>query len=193
MKLTNAELRKKLRAAQRRIGELEQRNRRLWELSHIDELTGLLNRRAIVARLGEEVARSIRYRTSLAVVLADLDHFKRINDTHGHLAGDLALRHMARRLRQYQRDTDIAGRYGGEEFLLVLPSTDRTGAEQLCRRLRNRLNASGARWKKHPLLVTASFGVAELGVACCTARDLLETADRRLYDAKARGRNRVVA
>ncbi len=193
MKPTTSLLLRLLHDAEKRIAELEARNRRLLRLSHTDELTGYVNRRAILERLQTEIARGVRYHSPLSIALLDLDHFKEINDRYGHLAGDAVLQAVASLFRRCQRDTDLVGRYGGEEFLVVLPNTDRHGAELFCLRLRDQLQKHPVRFGPQTLHVTASFGVAELGVGVATAEDLLEHADRNLYAAKAQGRNRVVA
>ncbi|MEP7012201.1 MAG: diguanylate cyclase [Acidobacteriota bacterium] len=167
---------------------------RLRELSVLDGLTRLLNRRAIFERLSEEIERARRYRQPLSVVLCDFDFFKRINDRFGHLVGDAVLREGSAVLRKSLRTTDLLGRYGGEEFLAVLPQVDLEAARQAAERLRRDMAA-------HPLAIatvpqqkiTASFGVAALSeLAGRTAADeLVAIADRRLYEAKAAGRDRV--
>src|SRR6185295_13820692 len=171
---------------------------RLRELSVLDGLTRLLNRRAIYERLAEEIERARRHRQPLAVVLADFDHFKRINDEHGHLVGDAVLREGAAVLRRSLRTTDLLGRYGGEEFLAILPQVDLEAARQAAERLRRDLEErplaipgieSGAE-----LRITASFGaaaVSEVAAGRVRADELVDMADRRLYEAKAAGRNRV--
>ncbi len=167
---------------------------RLRELSVLDGLTRLFNRRAIFERLSEEIERARRYRQPLSIVICDLDHFKRVNDRFGHLVGDAVLREGSAVLRRSLRTTDLLGRYGGEEFLAVLPQVDLEAARQAAERLRRDLAA-------HPLeiadmpeqRITASFGVAalsELG-AKPAADELVAVADRRLYEAKAAGRDRV--
>ncbi|MER3414941.1 MAG: diguanylate cyclase response regulator [Gemmataceae bacterium] len=173
--------------------ELELLNQKLWELSHTDELTGHFNRRYITARLEEEVARSARYGTPLSIVLADVDHFKRINDMFGHLVGDQALKAVANLFRSCQRDTDLIGRFGGEEFLLILTNTDLAGAEQFCNRLREQLARTPLPVGDRILHLTASFGIAQYGPDCPSLHALLRQADSNLYAAKAAGRNRVVA
>jgi two-component system, cell cycle response regulator len=167
---------------------------RLRELSMLDGLTRVLNHRAIHERLAEELVRSERYRRPLAVVLCDLDHFKAINDTHGHLAGDSVLRSAAQALRRGLRTADAFGRYGGEEFLAVLPESDLEAGRRAGERLRRALAdqpivlPSG-----EPLVVTASFGVAARAEVDTktSASSLVSLADRRLYEAKEGGRNRV--
>jgi len=170
-------------------------SQRLRELSMVDGLTRLLNRRTVHQRLGEEWERARRYGGTLSVLLADLDHFKSVNDTYGHLAGDAVLAGVADVLRLHARTADVIGRFGGEEFLLLLPSTDLDSA----RRAAGRLLAALA---NHPvttgdgrrLTVTTSIGVASLSELAeeATPDTLLALADQRLYQAKATGRNRVV-
>lgn len=156
-----------------------------------DELTGLANRRQFLAQLESEIARSRRTGTSLAVVLADLDDFKRVNDTYGHEVGDDALVSFAEILRTTVRDVDLPVRLGGEEFAVLLPDTDLPGAIQLAERVRRALETTPppALGVKTPL--TASFGVSCFPTT--RADSLLAEADRRLYEAKRLGKNRVVA
>jgi diguanylate cyclase (GGDEF)-like protein len=155
----------------------------------VDGLTGVANRRASSDALHAEAARADRLATPLSVVLADLDGFKAVNDTHGHAIGDEVLKAFAAVLRETLRDTDVAGRWGGEEFLLLLPGADEEGAAQLAERVRVRLAARripGARG----LHVTASFGVAEYAPPSGT-EELIAAADGALYRAKGAGKNRV--
>jgi diguanylate cyclase (GGDEF)-like protein len=155
----------------------------------VDGLTGLANRRAASDALHAEAARAQRLETPLAVVLADLDEFKDVNDVHGHAVGDEVLRVFADVIRETLRESDVAGRWGGEEFLLLLPGADEEGAAQLADRLRLALAArdiSGA----PGLRVTASFGVAEYAGQSNTEQ-LVDAADSALYRAKRAGRDRV--
>jgi two-component system cell cycle response regulator len=169
-------------------------SQRLHEMSTLDGLTRQLNHRAIYERLSEEIERARRYRYPLSVILCDLDHFKEVNDTHGHLAGDAVLREGAAALRRCLRATDVLGRYGGEEFLAVLPQVDLTAAGAAAERLRQALEGcavsleSGAR-----VAITGSFGVSSQSELEThpTADLLVSLADRRLYEAKAAGRNCV--
>ena len=167
---------------------------RLRELSMRDGLTKIYNHRAIHDRLGEELARASRYGHPLAVIICDLDHFKRVNDAFGHLAGDAVLRGAAKAMEASLRSADLFGRYGGEEFLAVLPETDLAAALHLAERMRDALTgrllplpAGGT------IGVTGSFGVAgreELDGEV-TADRLVTLADERLYAAKAAGRDCV--
>jgi len=159
----------------------------------VDGLTGLANRRQCEETLEDELARVERFGGSLAVVVADLDWFKDINDRHGHPAGDAVLREFAVLLEETVRDVDLAGRWGGEEFVLVLPGTDVAGGAQLAERIRvalagrTVLAVDGSR-----IPVTASFGVAAIPPAK-TASELFAAADAAMYQAKRAGKNRVEA
>jgi diguanylate cyclase (GGDEF)-like protein len=157
----------------------------------VDGLTGLSNRRHTEDRLVSELARAQRFGGPLAIVVGDLDDFKAVNDVHGHPVGDTVLRQFARVLASTVRDADVAGRWGGEEFLLVLPGTDSAGAALLAERIRAHL-AQGSLLTPEgvPIRVTASFGVAayEEGQDVET---LVATADSALYEAKRAGKNRV--
>jgi diguanylate cyclase (GGDEF)-like protein len=165
----------------------------LRELAETDALTGLANLRAFRMRLDEEVKRVRRYRTPLTCVMADMDHLKAINDQLGHSAGDLAIGAVARTLAEELRETDFGARYGGDEFVLLLPHTGqeegRVFAERLCSRLRSSpLTVTGRR-----ILVAASFGVAELRDPSTdeAGDELVRAADAALYEAKRGGRSRV--
>jgi diguanylate cyclase (GGDEF)-like protein len=157
-----------------------------------DSLTGLLNRGEILAMLNRELERSRREQKPLAVILADIDYFKKVNDTFGHLFGDEALREIGKRLHANLRVYDGVGRYGGEEFLLVLPSCDLDGAIQRANELRQMVVATPVTSASAEKTITLSMGVA---VSECSgvkeAETLLNRADCALYAAKASGRNRV--
>ena len=162
----------------------------LSQMASTDELTQLSNRRRFTETLRLEVARARRVGTPLSLVLGDLDHLKRVNDTYGHPAGDAAIRHAADAFKRGRRETDLAARLGGEEFALLLPSTDRAGAARAADRIRADLSGSSV-----PVIgtVTVSMGVATLPDDAGSEEDLVRVADERLYAAKAAGRNRVVA
>jgi len=167
---------------------------KLQELSTHDGLTRALNHRAIQERLTQEIERAGRYGRTVTVVIGDLDHFKRVNDAHGHVAGDTVLRAAADAMRHALRTSDVLGRYGGEEFLAVLPESDLEAGRRAGERLRCAVaerTATIASGERVP--ITASFGVAsraELGSEA-TADALVALADSRLYQAKAAGRNCV--
>ena len=156
-----------------------------------DSLTGLLNRGMVLETLAKEVSRASREGTQLAVTLLDLDHFKNVNDTYGHETGDAVLREIAARLKSSVRPYDAVGRYGGEEFLLLLPGCDMAGATSQTERLRTRLASEPILTGAGRLIVTGSFGVTSYspGVA---GEDLVRVADEALYEAKRAGRNRVI-
>jgi len=168
-------------------------NRRLEALATTDPLTRVLNRRAFLDRLTAEVDRSRRYDSTLALLLFDVDHFKRINDTVGHLAGDSVLKQMGALLEDAVRKVDIVARYGGEEFVAILPETSLDGAVIFAERLRERIAAQSFDIGNQRLLrLTVSIGIATFpsaGVA--STDDLINRADEALYRAKAAGRNLV--
>lgn len=157
-----------------------------------DALTGVANRRALIDALGRDLAHAVRQHQAYALLLLDVDHFKGVNDTYGHLAGDAVLRHVAQLLHARVRTQDLVGRYGGEEFLVLLPGTSAQGAQHLAEQMREHVALTPCLWQGQALTVTLSIGVCTC--ACCTESDqgiLIEAADRALYRAKQGGRNRV--
>lgn len=157
-----------------------------------DPLTGLFNRGRIVRILETELVRMRRGESSLSILLADLDHFKRVNDGHGHLAGDAALREAASRLNRSSRVYDSIGRYGGEEFLVVLPDCDEEQATSVAERHRARIAGSSISVRGTKLRMSVSIGVATASESGLPSASLLiQAADDALYQAKANGRNRV--
>ena len=163
-----------------------------WRLATVDPLTGIANRQAVLARVDEELVRAARYRRPVSVILCDLDHFKRLNDSHGHAAGDLVLRHVGGLLAEHVRVTDTAGRYGGEEFLVVLPETDADAAASVAEKLRRVVARTPVRLAGGELVaVTMSAGVAGGLGSLLEADALLRDADGALYSAKALGRDQV--
>jgi diguanylate cyclase (GGDEF)-like protein len=169
-------------------------NVRLHEAAELlaisDGLTGLYNRRHCEERLVAEVARSVRYDTALALILCDVDGFKRANDVHGHGFGDEVLERFAHLLSDAVRPSDISGRWGGEEFVLVLPETDVDGAVEVAERIRSTFAATDFGTAAQTVTITASFGVAALGPEM-SSHDLVQAADEALYAAKRNGKNRV--
>jgi diguanylate cyclase (GGDEF)-like protein len=158
-----------------------------------DGLTGLSNRRSFTEELARSVKRQDRQGGSFALVLLDIDHFKKLNDTFGHPAGDEALRKVAATLTSVMREGDVAARYGGEEFAVILPGSDETGAMNLAERLREAIPKNPFIHEGTQLKITASLGVAVWPAAGKTPEAILSAADRALYAAKGAGRNRVVA
>lgn len=177
---------------QRQRTELQQALSRISELATRDELTGLPNRRAILDQLAIETARHARKKQPLAIALIDLDHFKHINDAHGHAGGDQVLRGFAHRVESELRGGDTMARWGGEEFLLMLPDTSVEAAQQCLQRLRDRLRASPFDEVAPGLQLTFSAGVT----GCLGQGDIdsaIERADQAMYRAKDAGRDRTAA
>ena len=167
---------------------------RLYELASTDELTGLYVRRLILQRLRQEVRRFRRYGRPISVALLDLDHFKAVNDTHGHPAGDEVLRAVGEiLLDRTRRELDIPGRYGGEEFLLIMPETNEAGALVACERLRRAVEAEAIYYGEEEIRITVSIGVAGRDEGDESPMNMLRRADDACYEAKRRGRNRIVA
>jgi diguanylate cyclase (GGDEF)-like protein len=170
----------------------EDADRSLLRMATEDGLTGLANRAAFMRRADE--CRRLCQRTGqpAAVVMMDVDHFKRINDTFGHAAGDVALAAIGRTLREHLRDVDICGRLGGEEFAMLLPGTSAEAAVHVAERLRHAIADTGFPFEGRVVGLTASFGIADPGTAG-TLEQALSQADTSLYAAKSEGRNRVAA
>ena len=163
-----------------------------WQLATVDPLTGIPNRQNVLSRVDEELARANRYRRPFSVVMVDLDHFKRLNDTYGHAAGDVVLRQVAQRLAENVRAVDIVGRFGGEEFLVVLPETGPDAAATLAEKLRRAVAGTPIRLLEgHDVTVTLSAGVAGGPGDLLHADALVRDADAALYSAKALGRDNV--
>ena len=171
------------------VTRLRESRQALERLSATDPLTGLFNRRWMMDALENEVRRSRRLKHKFAVIMADVDHFKRFNDAHGHPAGDAVLKRVAEILREATRDVDVVARYGGEEFFVMMPETEGEGGADVADRVRERLAAE-------PLpgggTVTLSFGVAEFPAHGDVGETLIAIADAALYQAKREGRDRVV-
>ncbi|WP_131110403.1 sensor domain-containing diguanylate cyclase [Sulfuricystis thermophila] len=160
-------------------------------LARTDALTGLANRRAFDEVAQQEIQRAQRYGTPLTLVLADLDHFKAINDSHGHDVGDCVLQDFARILAGSVRNVDLVGRWGGEEFAILMPGTDLTEATQAAERMRRQVEQAQLCIEETTCRYTASFGVAAFRADMPTLASLLGRADMALYRAKRLGRNRV--
>lgn len=176
--------------AQRTV-ELARANAELERMARMDDQTGLSNRRYVMERLDEELRRAQRHGTPLSVMLLDLDHFKSVNDTYGHLAGDAVLLQTARVIQAAMRATDIKGRFGGEEFVTIMPQTGLDGATLFAERLRIAVGAQIHREIDADFRVTCSIGVAAFGPGSASLSELLRQADRALYEAKRLGRDRI--
>lgn len=179
-------------AAEARIRELEQELEQVSELVREDQLTGALNRRGLDETLDRELKRSDRSKAPVSVALLDIDNFKRLNDTLGHQAGDLALKHLTKVIKETLRPADTVGRYGGEEFLIVLPDTNLESAVEAMQRLQRDLTKKFFLHNNERILVTFSAGVALRGEDE-DADDLIGRADKAMYKAKQTGKNRVEA
>lgn len=173
------------------ITERKNHQATLERLATTDHLTGLLNRRAFLEGMEREIYRARRHGLPLALIMFDVDHFKRINDSHGHPAGDEVLRRIAATCRRLLRDEDLVGRLGGEEFAVALVQPPMEAAAAVAERLRQSIEAQAIEFGGRPVPVTISLGFAELGNGIDTADQLVSQADACLYAAKREGRNRV--
>jgi len=173
----------------RMLGDLQRQKRELEEMAVTDGLTRLVNHRKVMEDLQREIERCRRLTPKLAVIMLDLHFFKHINDTYGHKVGDEILFTVAKTLKKSVRKTDVVGRYGGEEFLVILPGQGRKTAEQIGEKIRQ--NVEGLTWGQKELTVTVSGGIGIFPDE--QPEDLLLQADKRLYMAKEQGRNRIVS
>jgi len=190
-----AELRARLRVGQRilelQTGLIAAREESLFRATH-DELTGLVNRRVVLEAVAREHSRQAREGGGFSILILDIDHFKRINDTHGHLAGDVVLKEVARRVAGCLRPYDTVGRYGGEEFVVVLPTCERAGAAVVAERILTSLRCPPVETAQGAVSLTASCGIAVSNShRTFEPQALLHLADEALYRAKAGGRNRA--
>ncbi len=167
-------------------------NRELEKLSKYDSLTGLYNRRAWEVLIDNEFKRCIREKCTSTLLLLDIDFFKRVNDTYGHQVGDDVIRMVSKSLQDIKRESDIAGRYGGEEILVVLPHTDIPGALYLAERIRHKISSTPITYKGEKIFVTVSLGLAALRTGFSGYHQWITEADRALYQAKLSGRNQTV-
>ena len=181
------ELRMRLRVGVRIV----QMQRDLLKLLHWDPLTNALNRRAVLERLDEEIKRSARLKSPLSIAMLDIDRFKEINDTYGHLVGDTVLTESVTRIFHSLRSYDLVGRYGGDEFLLIFPNTTDRDAYMICQRIHSSFLANPIISDDLKLSLTISVGVASSCTDCYLADDLIRHADESLYKAKRNGRNQV--
>ncbi len=173
--------------------ELQGKQHELQRLTRLDGLTGLYNRNTFLELANQELARAQRQSSSTVVLMLDLDHFKHVNDTWGHPAGDAVLRHVAALATNTVRSTDLVGRFGGEEFIMMLPNTSLEAGRKLAEKFRSRLELTPTAWFGSTIAVTVSIGIASTTAAENLDFDHLYTnADKALYLAKQRGRNRVI-
>jgi two-component system cell cycle response regulator len=165
----------------------------VYRLSITDGMTGVHNKRYLLELLDRDIGMAQRLGNQLSLIMIDIDHFKKINDTHGHLAGDTALKQLCRRIEPRLRSTDVLARYGGEEFAVVLPATPREGALLVGETLRETIASEPFKHEETLIPATISLGVATTDPATpISVTDLIKRADDNLYEAKRSGRNRVV-
>ncbi|MBK7534148.1 MAG: diguanylate cyclase [Myxococcales bacterium] len=164
----------------------------IYRLTTVDGLTQIFNRRYFVETLEREIGRALRYRRELSLIMFDVDRFKTVNDTHGHLAGDYVLKHLASVIRARIRREDVLARYGGEEFGIVLPEIDNYNAMQFAEKVRRLIEQADFRFEDLLIPVTVSVGVASLRGEVGDALEFIKAADDNLFAAKEAGRNRVV-
>jgi len=175
----------------RQVQQARSDQEKLERLANFDSLTGLYNRRAILGRLEEQTRHAGRYQEEFSLIMADLDHFKEVNDRYGHLAGDDVLESVGRLVQQSIRATDRAGRYGGEEFLIILPRTDLSSGVNVAERIRKAVEAARMEGGKGEVFgITISLGLSSYQAGEET-ESLISRADDALYSAKKTGRNRV--
>ena len=163
----------------------------IYRLTTVDGLTQIFNKRYFAEALDREIARASRYRRELSLVMFDLDHFKEVNDTHGHLAGDAVLKTLAHTIKTRIRTEDIFARYGGEEFAIILPEIDGHNAHQFAEKIRRIVETTEFLFEATKIPVTISMGVATLDLEEPAAAALVKRSDERLYEAKSAGRNCV--
>jgi len=171
---------------------LEQANKQLARLSMTDRLTGLLNRGAWENLVGAEFERYRRYSQATSLVMFDIDFFKKVNDNYGHMTGDEVIKHTAATAKSNLRQSDSIGRYGGEEFGIILPETDAEGSRIICERIRQSIEHSVVKTTTAPIRYTISIGIAQLSGSAKSYTKWMQQADEALYAAKKSGRNRVV-
>jgi diguanylate cyclase (GGDEF)-like protein len=165
----------------------------IYRLTTIDGLTQIFNKRYFLETLEREIARSHRYRRELSLVMFDIDHFKKVNDTFGHLAGDYVLKHLAQTVKTRIRREDCFARYGGEEFSIVLPEIDGLNSKPFAEKIRQLVEATDFKFENTSMPLTISMGVATLDMDSTDPQALIKRADDRLYEAKSSGRNCVCA
>jgi two-component system cell cycle response regulator len=165
----------------------------IYRLTTIDGLTQIFNKRYFLETLEREIARSQRYRRALSLVMFDIDHFKKINDSYGHLAGDYVLKHLASTVKTKIRREDLFARYGGEEFAIVLPEIDTPNSKAFAEKIRQLVEKQDFKFENTRIQVTISMGVGSIDDDHVDAATLIKQADDHLYEAKSGGRNLVCA
>ena len=165
----------------------------IYRMTIIDGLTGAYVKRYLVEAMEKEITRARRYERALSFVLFDIDHFKKINDFHGHLAGDHVLKELAHIVQTNIRRDEIFARYGGEEFALLLPETPMDGALLLAEKLRQKVEDAKFTFQNDDISVTISGGISAISNSDRTSTELIQEADEKLYQAKGAGRNRIVS
>jgi diguanylate cyclase (GGDEF)-like protein len=163
----------------------------IYRLTTVDGLTQTYNKRYFLETLEREISRAARYQRALSLIMFDLDHFKNVNDTHGHLAGDYVLKHLAQVIANRIRREDVLARYGGEEFSIILPEIERDNAVFFADKIRRLVERTPFTFENRTLPITISVGVATWAPDVTNPADLIRRADERLYEAKAAGRNCV--
>ncbi|PIE74356.1 MAG: hypothetical protein CSA19_00175 [Deltaproteobacteria bacterium] len=186
------DLKKSTQKAEKLAKELKQANEKLSQLAYFDELTGLYNFRYFQETLDDEIYRANRYQQTLSVMLIDIDFFKKVNDTYGHLIGDLVLKNVGKELVQLVRQSDVVARYGGEEFAIILPSTGITGAKVIGQRVRRGIERLEIKHEQINVSITVSVGISSTEMENAdNKKTLLSYSDEALYQAKRNGRNRL--
>ena len=171
--------------------ELEAANEKLEIISQTDGLTGLFNRKAWEDLLNKEFDRLQRYEEKCSLIIFDIDHFKKVNDSYGHPAGDEVIKRVAEITQKCIRKTDFAGRYGGEEYVILLPHTPVASAEILAERIRKEIEAEIVNYENTSIKITVSFGLSEHNSSLKSATAWIDSADKALYESKENGRNQV--
>ncbi|MCE1247709.1 MAG: diguanylate cyclase [Firmicutes bacterium] len=187
----NQKLQKSLDENKKLQAELEEKNEQLLQLSRHDGLTNLYNRRTFYELMDNELSRAKRYSLPLSCIMLDIDHFKSVNDTYGHLAGDFVLNKVAKILLKNSRQNDIVARYGGEEFVLLLPNTNSKQADIVAERIRKEIETTGFLFSDHKIAMSISCGVGQLFDEDEDKNMFLKAIDEELYRAKRQGRNQT--
>lgn len=194
LKDANQQMRNQINETESRLKEQEKKVSQLQQENRKDPLTSAMNRLAMDEDLSNEFTRSQRYNRVFSVVMADIDHFKNVNDTYGHAIGDEVLKFFVRQLKASLRSVDVIYRYGGEEFLIFLPETEIDSALLVAERMRESINSSALRHRDDPSItfrVTSSFGVSVIDKSDTNYMNIIKRADKALYNAKNAGRNKV--